>query len=70
MTHYLPDRPVDNQDPFGPVSAPPMSAKDKCCGKFRKKAKACKGCPVLSMLGRKERKRKLEKIRKRLAKAA
>jgi|CXWL01.1.fsa_nt_gi hypothetical protein len=47
-----------------------MSAKDKCCGKYRKKAKACKGCPVLAMLGPRERKRCLKKARRRLEKKA
>lgn len=47
-----------------------MSAKDKCCGTYRKKAKACKSCPLMAMLGSKERKRCLAKARKRLEKKA
>ncbi|MDX1997467.1 MAG: hypothetical protein SF066_07080 [Thermoanaerobaculia bacterium] len=47
-----------------------MSCKDKCCGKYRKKAKACKGCPLMALLSPKERKRTIRKVKKRLAKAA
>ena len=44
--------------------------KKRCCDKYRRKAKACKGCPVMAVLGVKERKRRLKKIRRQLAKAA
>lgn len=43
------------------------SAKDSCCEKYRRKAKACKGCPLMAALSAKERERKLKKAKKRLA---
>ena len=47
-----------------------MKLKSHCCKKYKKKAKACKGCPVLVMMGKKQRRRKLEKARRRLRRAA
>jgi hypothetical protein len=37
-------------------------AKD-CCLKYLRKGKACKDCPILSLLGKKERKRRIEELR-------
>ena len=47
-----------------------MKLKKRCCEKYRRKAKTCKGCPVMAVLGAKERRRRLKKIRRQLAKAA
>lgn len=47
-----------------------MKLKSKCCKKYKKKAKACKRCPLMAGLSRKERKRRLDKAKKRLAQAA
>ena len=47
-----------------------MKVKKRCCEKYLRKAKACKGCPVMAALGAKQRKRRLKKIRRALAKAA
>lgn len=47
-----------------------MKLKPDCCKKYRTKARACKRCPVMAVLGKKKRKRRLAKIRRRLRKAA
>ena len=47
-----------------------MKLKKHCCEKYRRKAKACKGCPVMAVLSEKRRRRRLKKIRRKLAKAA
>ncbi len=47
-----------------------MKLKKNCCNKFRRQAKACRRCPVMAVLGAKQRRRRLKKIRKKLAKAA
>lgn len=47
-----------------------MKLKRHCCEKYCRKAKACKGCPVMAVLGDKQRRRQLKKIRRALAKAA
>jgi hypothetical protein len=47
-----------------------MKLKPKCCKKYKKKAEACKNCPVMALLGPKARRKRLAKARRRLAKAA
>ena len=47
-----------------------MKLKKRCCEKYRRNAEACKGCPVMALLGAKQRRRRLKKIRRSLAKAA
>lgn len=47
-----------------------MKIKSSCCAKYERKAKACKGCPVMALLSKKKRRRQLDKIRRRLKKAA
>ncbi len=47
-----------------------MKLEKRCCEKYRRKARACKGCPLMAGLGAKQRKRRLKKIRRALAKAA
>lgn len=47
-----------------------MKLKSKCCKKFWRKAKACKNCPVMAVLSKKKRRRKLAKAKARLRKAA
>lgn len=42
-------------------------AESKCCNKLERKGRACSGCPVMELLGKKERKRRIEKARRRLA---
>ena len=44
--------------------------KKRCCEKYRRKARACASCPLMAVLGDKRRRRRLKKIRKRLARAA
>lgn len=44
--------------------------KSSCCEKYRRKPKACKSCPVFALLGKKQRKKRLKKLHKQLAKAA
>ena len=41
--------------------------KPNCCRKFRRKAKACKGCPLMCNLSKKARKKKLKKLIKKAA---
>ena len=48
----------------------PMKLKSSCCAKYERKAKACKGCPVMALWSKKKRRKKLEKVRRRLKKAA
>ena len=36
-------------------------AKDKCCGKFKKKGKYCKDCPLLKLGKKKEKKESKKK---------
>ena len=47
-----------------------MKLEQRCCEKYRRKAKACKACPILAALGGKRRRRRLAKMRRKLAKAA
>ena len=47
-----------------------MKLKRDCCEKYRRKAKACKRCPVMAVLTASKRRKKLAKIRRGLAKAA
>ena len=47
-----------------------MKLKKRCCEKFLRKAKACKGCPVLAVLSDKRRRKRLANIRSKLTKAA
>lgn len=47
-----------------------MKVKSKCCKKYRRKAKACKSCPLMAVLSKKERRRKIDKVRARLEEAA
>lgn len=47
-----------------------MKLKKRCCEKYRRKAKACKACPVMAVLSDKKRRRRLAKIRRKLARAA
>ncbi len=47
-----------------------MKLKTDCCKKYKRRARACKRCPLMAVLGKKERKRRLSKARQRLAKAA
>jgi hypothetical protein len=47
-----------------------MKLEKHCCEKYLRKAKACRRCPVLAVLSNKRRRRRLEKIRRKLAKAA
>ena len=47
-----------------------MKLKKSCCDKFRRRAEACRRCPVMAVLSAKQRRRRLKKIRKKLAKAA
>lgn len=47
-----------------------MKLKSKCCKKCKKKAKACRRCPLMASLSDEQRKRFLRKARKRLRKAA
>lgn len=47
-----------------------MKLKKRCCDKYRRKAKACKNCPVMAVLGDRQRRRRLKKIRRALQKAA
>ena len=44
-----------------------MKLKSKCCKKYRKKAEACKRCPVMAALDPKQRKKRLEKAKRNLA---
>ena len=47
-----------------------MKTKKRCCEKYRRKAEACRGCPVMALLSGKQRKRRLKKIRRALKKAS
>lgn len=47
-----------------------MKLKSSCCEKYRRKAKACEGCPVFAILGGKMRRKRLKKIRRQLDRAA
>ncbi len=47
-----------------------MKLKSSCCRKFERKAEACRRCPLLAVLSKKKRRKKLEKLRRFLAKAA
>ncbi len=42
-----------------------MGSKHKCCKSYKKKGKACKGCPKTAGLRKRKRKRLLRKYRKR-----
>jgi hypothetical protein len=47
-----------------------MKVKSKCCAQFERKGEACKKCPLMAALSKKQRRRRLKKIRRKLAKAA
>ena len=47
-----------------------MKLKAKCCAKYKKKAKACKSCPVMAQLSKAQRRQLIKKAKKRRAKAA
>lgn len=47
-----------------------MSLKSKCCKKYKRKAKACSGCPIFALMSSKRRKKELRKARRKLQKAA
>lgn len=47
-----------------------MKLKSKCCYKYEKKAKACRKCPIMGACSKKQRKKKLAKIKKKLNRAA
>ena len=47
-----------------------MKLKSDCCEKYKRKAKACRRCPLMAALTQKKRKQSLKKVRKRLARAA
>lgn len=47
-----------------------MKLKAKCCKKYKKKAEACKDCPLMAVLSPKARRKRLDKARKRLARTA
>lgn len=47
-----------------------MKLKSRCCEKYRRKAKACKACPVFAVMSKKRRKKRLGKIRRKLKAAA
>lgn len=49
--------------------APELKLKSRCCKKYSRKAKACKGCPVIAILSKSERRKKLRKVRKKLREA-
>ncbi len=46
-----------------------MKLKSRCCKKYARKAKACKGCPVIAILSKSERRKKLRKAKKKLRNA-
>ncbi len=48
----------------------PMKLKSSCCKKYRRKARACTKCPLIAVLSKRKRHKKLRKIKKRLARAA
>ncbi len=41
-----------------------MKSKSDCCERFRKKPKPCSSCPLFAGLGKKKRRKLLEKLRK------
>ena len=41
-----------------------MKKKSDCCEKYRKKPRACGGCPLFDGLGKKQRRKLLEKLRR------
>jgi len=43
-----------------------MKLKSTCCGKYERKAKACKRCPVMAAFTKKERRKMLKQVRRRL----
>ena len=47
-----------------------MKLKSDCCEKYERKARACKRCPLMAALTKKQRRRRMRKVKKRLAKAA
>lgn len=47
-----------------------MKLDKRCCGKFRKEGKACRRCPLMASLTKKERQKCLAKAKKRREKAA
>jgi hypothetical protein len=47
-----------------------MKLKKDCCEKYKRKAEACKACPVFAVLDKAERRRRLKKAEKKLAKRA
>jgi len=47
-----------------------MKLKASCCKKYKKKAKACKSCPIMAILPKKKRRQALKRIKKKLSAAA
>lgn len=45
------------------MSKDKKDSKDECCARFKKGKKPCKGCPRMEELGKKERRKLLEKYR-------
>lgn len=41
-----------------------MKPKKDCCERYKRKGRACKGCPTVADLGKKERRRLLRKFKK------
>ena len=56
--------------PKGTESDAGVKLKAQCCRKYERKAKACKGCPVMAVLSKSKRRKRLRRIRKDLRKAA
>lgn len=49
------------------LEQPYMKLKSSCCKKFRKKAKACKSCPIIAVMPKKLRRKTLKRIKKKLS---
>ena len=39
-----------------------MGLKNKCCKSYKKKGKACKSCPVIAIMAKKEKRKFLHKF--------
>ena len=46
-----------------------VKLKPRCCEKYARKAKACGGCPVIAVLSKSERRKKLRRAKKKLRRA-
>ncbi len=42
-----------------------MAEKTRCCERFLREKKACKGCPQMSGLGKKKRRKRIKKLRQK-----